>query len=70
MPVAGPDGYPRQTDGAAHGEPGLYFMGLPFQTCLASALVGGAGDDARLVASAIARRLAGTGARDQPRAAG
>jgi putative flavoprotein involved in K+ transport len=60
MPVAGPDGYPRQTDGAAQGEPGLYFMGLPFQTCVASALVGGAGDDARLVASAIARRLADT----------
>ncbi|HEY8641624.1 MAG TPA: FAD-dependent oxidoreductase [Candidatus Dormibacteraeota bacterium] len=54
MPVVGADGYPRHTGGVADGEPGLYFVGLPFQTRLASALIGGVGDDARLVARAIA----------------
>src|SRR5207237_512281 len=36
FPVAGPDGYPRHTGGVAEGESGLYFVGLPFQTRLAS----------------------------------
>jgi len=57
LPVAGADGYPRHTDGVADGEPGLYFVGLPFQTRLASALIGGVGQDARSVAEVIARRL-------------
>ena len=56
MPVAGRDGYPRHTSGVAEGEPGLYFVGLPFQTRLASALIGGVGEDARSVAALIAAR--------------
>ena len=56
MPVAGRDGYPRHTGGVAEGEPGLYFVGLPFQTRLASALIGGVGEDARSVAALIAAR--------------
>ncbi len=58
FPVAGPDGFPRHRDGVAEGEPGLYFVGLPFQTRLASGLIGGVGEDARSVAGTIARRLA------------
>jgi putative flavoprotein involved in K+ transport len=57
FPVAGPDGYPRHVGGVADGEPGLYFVGLPFQTRLASGLIGGVGEDARSVAEVIARRL-------------
>jgi len=56
MPVAGPDGYPRHTGGVADGKAGLYFVGLPFQTRLASALIGGVGEDARFIAATIAGR--------------
>jgi putative flavoprotein involved in K+ transport len=58
FPVAGGDGYPKHTGGVADGEKGLYFMGLPFQTRLASGLIGGQGPDAELVAETIATRLA------------
>jgi putative flavoprotein involved in K+ transport len=57
FPVAGPDGYPRHNAGMAEGERGLYFVGLPYQTRLASGLIGGVGEDARLVAEVIAERL-------------
>ena len=56
--IAMRDGYPVHTDGVVGGEPGLYFVGLPFQTRLASALIGGVGEDAASVAQVIARRLA------------
>lgn len=69
MPVAGPDRRPRQTGGVADGEPGLYFVGLQFQTRLASALIGGVGEDARMVAATIARRL-DQAAQPQPRPGG
>jgi putative flavoprotein involved in K+ transport len=57
MPVAGPDGFPRHSGGVAEGEPGLYFVGLPYQTRLASGLIGGVGEDAALVAKTINNRL-------------
>jgi putative flavoprotein involved in K+ transport len=57
FPVAGADGYPRHSDGVADGERGLYFVGLPFQTRLASGLIGGVGEDASSVAEVIAGRL-------------
>jgi putative flavoprotein involved in K+ transport len=63
FPVAGPDGYPRHNGGVAEGKPGLYFVGLPFQTRLASALIGGVGEDAGFVAGLIARRLSEAGER-------
>jgi putative flavoprotein involved in K+ transport len=43
--------------GVVSGEPGLYFVGLPFQCSLASHLVGGVGTDARHVVEEIARRV-------------
>jgi len=58
FPVAGDDGYPKHVGGVADGEKGLYFMGLPFQTRLASGLIGGQGPDAAYVAETIAGRLA------------
>jgi putative flavoprotein involved in K+ transport len=51
-------GLPRHRDGIVESQPGLYFVGLPFQTRLASALVGGVGEDAAFIASTIAQRLA------------
>ncbi|GAC1510554.1 MAG: NAD(P)/FAD-dependent oxidoreductase [Candidatus Dormibacteraceae bacterium] len=57
MPVVGSDGFPRHSGGVAEGEPGLYFVGLPFQTRLASGLIGGVGEDAAFVAATIANRL-------------
>jgi putative flavoprotein involved in K+ transport len=57
FPVAGADGYPRHRGGVADGERGLYFVGLPYQTRLASGLIGGVGEDARSVAEVIAGRL-------------
>jgi putative flavoprotein involved in K+ transport len=57
FPVAGQDGCPRHSAGIAEGERGLYFVGLPYQTRLASGLIGGVGEDARSVADVIAGRL-------------
>lgn len=63
FPVAGPDGYPVHTGGVSDAERGLYFVGLPFQTRLASGLIGGVGEDAGLVADVIAKRLSEAGER-------
>ena len=57
MPITAPDGHPRHQGGVVDGQPGLYFVGLPFQTRLASGLVGGVGPDASAVAGVIAGRL-------------
>jgi putative flavoprotein involved in K+ transport len=57
FPVAGEDGYPKHIGGVADSEKGLYFMGLPYQTRLASGLIGGQGPDAAFVAETIATRL-------------
>jgi putative flavoprotein involved in K+ transport len=65
FPVTGPDGYPRHSGGVADGEPGLYFMGLPFQTRFASGLIGGVGEDARFIADQITSRLSHAGGVEQ-----
>ena len=44
--------------GVVEGEPGIYFVGLFFQSRLASGFAGGVGIDARYVAEAIASRVA------------
>ena len=48
------DGYPVHHRGAVNEDPGLYFVGLPFQHTFASAVVGGVGKDARYVAEHLA----------------
>jgi putative flavoprotein involved in K+ transport len=58
LPAAFENGVPRHNRGVAEGEPGLYFVGLPFQTRLASAVIGGVALDARFIAEAITTRLA------------
>ncbi len=59
LPVLGPGGLPRHVRGIAVDQPGLSFVGLPFQTSFLSALVGGVDRDADEVVEAIAGRLAG-----------
>jgi len=54
LPVFGGDGYPIHSRGVVKGEPGLYFLGLPFQYTLTSSLIGGVGRDAHYIAEQIA----------------
>lgn len=46
-------GWPRAPYGASPDVPGLYFMGVPYQYGLTSAVIGGAARDARLVVSRL-----------------
>jgi putative flavoprotein involved in K+ transport len=56
LPIFGKDGYPVHHRGVIEKEPGLYFLGLPFQHTLTSALIGGVGADARYVAEHLRSR--------------
>ena len=56
LPNFGKDGYPVHHRGVAEGEAGLYFLALPFQHTLTSALIGGVGADARYVADRLRSR--------------
>jgi putative flavoprotein involved in K+ transport len=55
LPIFETDGYPRHLSGVVDAAPGLYFLGLPFLHTLQSSLIGGSGDDARYIASHLAR---------------
>jgi putative flavoprotein involved in K+ transport len=54
LPIMGENGYPVHESGIVPKVPGLYFVGLHFQTSLSSALLGGVGNDARIVVENIA----------------
>jgi putative flavoprotein involved in K+ transport len=56
LPIFGKDGYPVHRRGVAEGEAGLYFLALPFQHTLTSALIGGVGTDARYIAEHLRSR--------------
>jgi putative flavoprotein involved in K+ transport len=56
LPIFGKGGYPVHHRGVAEGETGLYFLALPFQHTLTSALIGGVGADARYVADHLRSR--------------
>jgi putative flavoprotein involved in K+ transport len=56
LPVFDEYGYPQHRRGVVGSEPGLYFVGLPFQRTLSSPLVGGVGRDADHVARHVAGR--------------
>ncbi len=56
MPVFDEHGYPRHDRGMVHDVPGLYFLGLPFQTSLSSSLLGGVGADAGIIARHLSHR--------------
>ena len=52
------DGRPDQRAGVSRTVPGLYFVGLPFQTSFASATLRGVGFDAELVVARARRQVA------------
>jgi putative flavoprotein involved in K+ transport len=63
LPIFDDAGEPRHHRGVVATEPGLYFLGLPFQYAISSVLIGGVGRDADYVVTQI-------GARSQTRPAG
>jgi putative flavoprotein involved in K+ transport len=56
LPVFGLGGDPVHHRGVVGTEPGLFFVGLPFQYSLASSLIGGVGPDALYLVEQIATR--------------
>jgi putative flavoprotein involved in K+ transport len=56
LPVFGEDGLPKHESGVATGEPGLYFIGLPFIYSFSSTMIHGVGRDAERIAQVIASR--------------
>ena len=60
LPILGEDGWPVQQRGEATAAPGLYFLGIPFQSGFTSMLVLGADRDAGHVVARLAQRAART----------
>ncbi|MCL5097378.1 MAG: NAD(P)/FAD-dependent oxidoreductase [Candidatus Omnitrophica bacterium] len=56
LPIFDEQGYPRHQRGIIPEAPGLYFVGLLFQTALSSALLGGVGAEAEYIAKKIAQQ--------------
>jgi len=54
LPLFDETGYPRHQRGIVMEAPGLYFVGLPFQKALSSALLGGVGAEARYIVQQMA----------------
>jgi putative flavoprotein involved in K+ transport len=63
LPVVGEDGVPVHDRGVARSEPGLCFIGLPFQYAVTSDVLPGVGRDAARIAEHIARRPTGAATR-------
>lgn len=58
LPVCDADGKPQHQGGVAIDSPGVYFMGLRFQSRMNSSLLGGVGVDARAIATRVVERTA------------
>jgi putative flavoprotein involved in K+ transport len=56
LPIFGEDGRPMHERGVVTSEPGLYFVGLPFQFAVASDVLPGVGRDAAYVVKQLRRR--------------
>ena len=56
MPIFGEDGAPMHERGVVTSEPGLYFVGLPFQFAVGSDVIPGIGRDVRYVVKQLGRR--------------
>jgi putative flavoprotein involved in K+ transport len=56
LPVFDQDGMPKHESGVALGEPGLYFVGLPFIYAFSSAMIHGVGRDAERIVKVIEDR--------------
>ena len=64
LPIFGEDGAPRHVRGVVGSQPGVYFVGLPFQFAATSDVLPGVSRDARFVADRIIERArAGAGER-------
>ena len=59
LPIFGEDGEPMHERGVATNEPGLYFVGLPFQYAASSDVLPGVGRDARYVVKHLVARAGG-----------
>ena len=68
LPVFDTKGNPMHHRGVVQNEPGLYFVGLPYQSSLLSGLVAGASGDAKYIAKQIARRIRVTDPKHQAKA--
>ncbi len=66
LPVFDANGEPLHHRGVVRSEPGLYFVGLPFQSSMLSGLVAGAGPDARYVVQTLVARTRITTAQRWP----
>jgi hypothetical protein len=66
VPVLDRKGRVRHDGGVVTEAPGLYLMGLQFMRRRKSALIDGAGDDARELSAHIARFLGGPSLEDRP----
>jgi putative flavoprotein involved in K+ transport len=66
LPVFADDGHPVHDRGVAVGEPGLYFVGMPFQYAASSEALPGMGRDAEHIAGMIAARAMGATERPVP----
>jgi putative flavoprotein involved in K+ transport len=53
LPVFDADGFPRHEQGVVNETPGLFFLGLHFQTRLTSDLLGGVGQDAKYIVEKV-----------------
>ena len=60
LPIFGEDGAPMHERGVVTSEPGMYFMGLPFQFAAASDMIPGVSRDARYVVKQLLRRSRAT----------
>ncbi len=56
LPIFGEDGAPMHERGVVTSEPGLYFVGLPFQFAVGSDVIPGIGRDVRYVVKQLGRR--------------
>jgi len=57
LPVIGERGIPRHESGVVPGEPGLYFVGLPFLHSFSSTMIHGVARDAERIADVITGRV-------------
>jgi putative flavoprotein involved in K+ transport len=69
LPIFGEDGRPMHERGVVTAEPGLYFVGLPFQYSFASDVLPGVGRDAEYVVRQLVGRSGQVAARREAIAA-
>jgi putative flavoprotein involved in K+ transport len=56
LPIFDDHGEPAHEAGVVTGEPGLYFVGLPFMYAMSSSMIHGVGRDAQRIATLVAER--------------